>query len=464
MRRPQWKRSVQAAIVAGIAVLGSLPALPASAEPSAIPLAAPDGEKRIITSTEQLSSAAGVTPELLALMKVQQGLDELADDIRAKSSSGTASSGLSSLVVEPERNMLRLYWHGAVPAAVTQSIAAARGRGMAVAVRPAPYTEAQLQAEVDRISMLRLWTGTATSQRVMTAMPRPDGTGIVVGVGGLPAGTTPAQARRMVPALDSTFPLTVEVGAPVEPAARWLDSPAYWGGGYMQRWVNNQVVNHCSNAFGVTGDNGAASYLLTAAHCGEGQWRTGQIEAGGTIFQNIYGNTIPGRDLQRDGAAIHTPAGAGAAVFHGRSVNPNNGDVGTNDALRVFGANGSVIGDIVCTSGSFSGTVCGARVTGTGPVVFDPPVNGVGRMPSMVNARHDSIAVAGNGDSGGPVYSIRTSDSRAVARGVISAIDLGGFLRPCQGWVLAGRQCSLSVWYGDVRSIMTTLGVHINVS
>jgi hypothetical protein len=136
---------------------------------------------------------------------------------------------------------------------------------------------------------------------------------------------------------------------------------------------------------------------------------------------------------------------------------------GTNSGLSVGGAAGNTIGDLVCTDGSFTGTVCGVRIAVTGgTITYNPPDNGVGRVTNMVNAQLPNVAIAGNGDSGGPMIALRTSDSHAIARGVISGMDLGSYERPCTGYAPPGRRCSMSVWYGTINDIMNTIGVHIN--
>ncbi|MFC6023075.1 hypothetical protein ACFP2T_43855 [Plantactinospora solaniradicis] len=442
-----------------VTVLAVVVATPSTA------LAGPDPsspQKSLVNSLDELLKLTpGMTPELLAAMRAQEELNRLTDTIRTLAAKGaTASGDVAGMVVEPERNTLRLYWHGTMPAAITAEIGRARSAGITVVVQSAPYTEAELRRETERLVRLPLHSGKPSNQRVMAAMPKPDGSGIKVSIGGLPAGTSTESALRSVPALASEFPLTVDVTSRLAPASRWYDWEPYYGGGYMERTAGGS----CSNAFGVTGLNGAATYLLSAAHCGPGEWRTGAVDFGNGPEWNTFGSTIATRDLAHDGHAIHTPLGSDAAVYHGPPVNPNNNDLGATSGIRVGGASRNTIGNLVCTSGSYTGTVCGIRVAATGiSYRFEPPEHGVGVMTNMVNAQLPGVSVAGNGDSGGPVYAIRTTDQRAIARGVISAIDLE-LQEPCTGYVYPGRQCSSSVFYGEVADIMNTIGVRINVS
>lgn len=434
---------------------------PASAAPGPMPSESAD-RPRTVATTADLLRLPGMSAGLMDALRNQEALDGFAERVRVHAAAGPSpDAGLSSIVVDPHANSATIYWHGAVPAPVTGLVDTARRSGIQVRFQSAPYTEAALLKEVDRISRLPLSTSALTeaSRRVLTVVPNPDGTGLTATIGGLPAGTTATQAHRMVPALTTTHvPVTVRVDTGPTFATRFFDSWPWWGGAYIEGPAA------CSNAFGVTGLNGAATYMLTAAHCGEGTWHTGTVTfPDGSTLRRTLGPTIPARATGHDGQAIHTPNGAGASVYVGAPINPPNGDPGSNSGMRVGGAGGNTIGDLVCTSGSYTGSVCAIQVVTTGGSwTVDPPVNGVGRVTNMVNARLPGVNVAGNGDSGGPVFAIRTNDNRAIARGVISAVDLGSYERPCTGYIAPGRRCSMSVWYGQVTDIMRTIGVRIN--
>jgi streptogrisin D len=453
------------ALAIGAAIVVALPASPASAGPI---LPAPTGARSIVTTDDDLYRVRGVTPQTLDLMRRQEKLERLIDRIRA---AAPPTAGLAGVAIDPLRDTLRLAWKGALPAAVAKEVEAARADGLTVAVRPAPYTEAQLAAEAARMSRAPLWAGPRTGQRVMQVSPRPDGTGITVGIGGLPAGTTVAEARRIVPALaGATVPLEISFVPPPAFTLRGWDMPAHWGGAYIERWVNgSRAGNSCSDAFGVTGNNGAATYLLTAAHCGEGEWRSVRVQwPDGTQAQISYGNTIPaGRAPTLDAALILAPLGAGNAVYYGESINLDTGSFGSNTGITVGGTEGNPVGAFVCTSGAYSGTICNIQIVLTNvSFTYDPPSNGVGPVTNMVlatkvNDGSGILAAVGEGDSGGPVFSILSQ--RARARGVISGQRNGsGWTAPCHGWAPPGRDCSNSVWFGDIRTIVNRVGVRMN--
>jgi streptogrisin D len=402
-----------------------------------------------------------------SIWKTQERIDKVVKDIRMSG----VSDGISGVVVDPENRKVSLYWKGAPPAAVTDRIKAATADGIKVTVQQAPYTEAELLAEADRISRKPLFNGHRTGQRMMKVSPRPDGTGLDVGLHGLPSDVAPQQAQQVVPALDSAVPLKVTATDQVAFTSRAFDTEPYWGGSYIHRRANG---NSCSSAFGVTGLNGAATYLLTAAHCGEGTWGSALYsDANGNTQQNVYGDTIPaGRATDIDAQLILTPAIDGTHIYWGSYMNPPAGDPGTNDGVPVRGWTTNSIGNAFCLSGSFSGTVCpGAdiRITGANmTVTYDPPSNGVARVTNLIQGSDVTgtrgIGIVGNGDSGGPVIS-PTNDGGVLARGVISGMATGSsFEQPCQGYVPPGRVCSRVVYFADLQNSMARVGVRLNTT
>ena len=196
--------------------------------------------------------------------------------------------------------------------------------------------------------------------------------------------------------------------------------------------------------------------------------RTGSVAGpNGSTLVFTVGETIPSRSLDHDGAAILTGNGSSSYVYVGESINPDTGSLGSHTGVKVTGAANSYHGNYVCTSGALSGTVCDIKVTQTNvTVVYDPPVAGVGRVVGMVGAEHPDRAVAGTGDSGGPVFAINVLLDGVTARGVISSIAFGSngeYVKSCSGWTQQGqRPCSRKLYFGPVLDIMRDIGVRIN--
>jgi hypothetical protein len=408
-----------------------------------------------------------VTPAVLRLMEKQAGLQRVADDIRARAPH-SAADGLSGLTLDPSRNTLRLFWHGALPDGVLDEIAAARARGITVETHSAPYTEDELAREVARMSARPLFTGSPEGHRSMQLAPNPDGNGIDAVVSGLPSGITSADAKEMVPALSSAYPVRVRTGGTPVFTFRFIDSPPYWGGAFIQ---NQSTATGCSDAFGVTGNNGASTYMFTAAHCGTGTWTTGTVTSGGMTFQNTIGSTFPaGRNTGLDVELLLPPGGFtnGNEVYVGAPINPDNNDLGSNSGVPVTGSGSNAVGALVCTDGSFSGTICNVRVQLTNiTITYSPAENGVSTVSHLVQAMKvpDGTGVLeanGNGDSGGPVVVI-FGDGTARAQGIISGERTGsGFTEPCVGYTPPGRVCSNTVFYADLNNAMSAVGVHLN--
>jgi hypothetical protein len=112
---------------------------------------------------------------------------------------------------------------------------------------------------------------------------------------------------------------------------------------------------------------------------------------------------------------------------------------------------GSGQGDWLCTSGSFSGTICNIQVTNpdttTGNTVPEIPV---------AEAREVSGNSAGGfGDSGGPVFSLTGTGSMLVARGTIEGGRAGTEV-PCTG-VPAGpiRKCYNKITYVRIADTLS---------
>lgn len=451
-------RTCRVWLLTAMAALFAVPAMPARADPT------PPPSPKTTAGPADLSKIPTVTPDVLALMDRQAKLQQVTDNIRAlEPRSGDA--GLSGVILDPRRDTLWLFWHGALPTEVRDEIAAARAQGLTVETRDAPYTEKELKDEVARMSARPLFAGNArTGRRTIQLAPNPDGSGINAVVSGLAAGVTAADAEQQVPALSSTYPVAVSTGGAPAFTTRWFDSPPYWGGAFIEG-----PTADCSDAFGVTGFNGASTYMLTAAHCGAGTWTTGGLVSGGTTLRNTIGSTFSsGRKTGLDVQLLLPPSGAaaGGAVYTGAPIRPDQNNQGSNTGIPVTGSGSNAIGALVCTDGSFSGTICNVQVQLTNvTITYSPSENGVSTVTNLVQARKtDGTAANGNGDSGGPVIVI-FNGTTARAQGVISGMRTGsGFTAPCVGFTPAGRVCSNTVFYADLNNAMNSLGVRINTS
>lgn len=405
---------------------------------------------------KRLAPAAKVAPEIITLMTQQEKLDAFAARIE-KAARDTPTSGLGGIVVDARAKRLDIAWHGTAPAAIHREVAAARRAGLHVKITAAAYTRSALLSAADRIADQHM---KAADSLVRSVGPKADGSGLTVGV-------TPELSRGLAndaSSITSSVPLDFEVTTP-EKADRYLDSSPYWGGSLLLNYASSSsdyedYGGMCTSGFGVTGLNGAATYIMFANHCGAGNWRTGfATTSDGTVYQNQLGNTINARDALHDTQLILTSQGAGAGVYTGPSW-LDSGQQGRS----VKGSAANNVGDLVCTEGSFSGTLCNIRVAQVGMTIN---IAGYGRTQDMVRANTSNAtrqATAGNGDSGGPVVSITANG--VLARGTISAIN-GSAIVPCPGVPGVpegqdGRHCATEMFYPDIRVQLAGVGVRLN--
>jgi streptogrisin D len=382
-----------------------------------------------------------------ALMLAQVPIDRLVErieriDAADKNSSG---SGLAGLRSDPARRALDVYWHGAVPASVSSETVAARADGVTVTVIPAPYTRDELLAETKRLADLTMVDDKAAVQLAMIG-PKFDGTGLAAGVSGLdkklPTARIPAQARQLLPTLASAVPVDITATERPRLASRYADTPPFWGGAWMVRTGGGA----CTTGFGVTGLNGASTYILTANHCGHGEWRSG----GNTYF---IGNSVTTAVDRPHDSQLLLGNQAGARIYTGEYLGSTN-----QGSAPVKGAVPSATGGTVCTSGAYSGERCGITVIATGLTIN---VTGYGQMVHMSAADHPNASAVGNGDSGGPTVSYTTNG--VLARGTISAMD-PGLVVPCTGVPSGGgRSCSQRVFYPDINRQLAGTGVRLNI-
>ncbi|MFK3981917.1 hypothetical protein ACI2K4_16265 [Micromonospora sp. NPDC050397] len=427
-----WK---MAGAVAGALVLVAGAGVPAAAAPEG-----PFGPGSAGTKTTLTGPPGGEAAKLAPLFAVQEKLNQAADSIRA-AGGDQAGSGFAGDRVDAASNTVTVYWRGALPAAVAATIEAVRSGGIAIEVQAAKHSLDELLKEADRVI-----GRTVSGVKVISTSPANDGNSLRVGVkavGAVGAGIAGTDLQRVDGELTATVPLDVAVETPREFTSRGSDTVPYWGGALILGG------GACTSGFGVRGLNGAARYLLTAAHCGGGQWTTGTGA--------VIGNTLANATREYDGELILT--NAGYSVYEGPSF--ASGD--TNVGRTITGPSSNHVGNAVCTGGSFSGTACGWSVVALNQS-FD--IEGFGTIRGLVQAEAaNRVAGIGNGDSGGPVYV--QSGTSGTARGIISLrSDERDEIVSCNG-VPSGpisdpnsRQCSWKWWYVDVNQQLSRLGVH----
>ena len=386
-------------------------------------------------------------------------------------------SGFAGVEVSPApAASVTVYWHGAVPEMLSRSVGTLAARvagtlitssGIRVHFQPAPYTQAQLtslQAAVNNSP------GFASSG-ISSLGFYPQATGLLVTVD---RRADLVKARRLA-ALAHTKVAVRYAVAPVTQLSlpgRYKDRPPFLGGIFLAaRYPATSY--QCSSGFGMHYANrkGAPYFLATAAHCAarsqlEKQrfWAWGDRKDIGVSF------SFEARD---DTVSLYTAApygvkgaGGGARIYVGNTSRTSVKGQGT---APVRGAESVVSGDLVNTSGAFSGERAGIRVvttemewTGETPDGFEYRVFGA----EAIKKNHSNAA--GQGDSGGPVYFFyngRNDKNGVRAAGIIS-VGFDSHYAPCTG--LQGRKCFWDIGFplmtGTPTSIEREMNLTVNVA
>jgi hypothetical protein len=402
----------------------------------------------------------------------QMAVNAVAQDVESAAAKDD-QSGFAGVEVNPvSPASVTVYWNGAVPAslskfAATDSATTARAMtvtgGIAVRFKSAPYAEAQL------ISLQNAITSSPEfmSSGISSLGFYPQATGLFVNVD---SQADLAKARSL-PALAHT-PIAVQYA--VSPATqlslpgRYKDTPPFLGGIFLDTAYANASYQ-CSSGFGMhyANNKGGPYFVLTAGHCAAQSelvrqrfsvWGNGNKVGVSFYFQ-----------ANDDTVSLYTPtpygekgAGGGAEIYVG---NTSKTSVKGQATAPVRGAATVVPGDLVNTSGAFSGERTGISVTST-------EVRWVGETPDGITylvfgaeaAKKNHSNAAGQGDSGGPVYVFYNgkNDKGGVrAVGIIST-GFGNNYAACTG--LQGRKCFWDVGFPLMTGTSTSIEQEMNLT
>lgn len=364
--------------------------------------AADDDRKQIITEETGAGPVPGGFASWAELMAFQEKLDQRAEKISA-----ARDASFAGIEVLADQRRMNVYWKGEPSADAAAAIADARRDGFQVELRPAEFSEAELMAEGEKI---------IENQSVTAVAPKVDGSSLLVSQ--LP-GSLPLM-------LFAAVPLSMDEADPALAANRRDDASPYKGGA---RW------NGCSTGFAISIKG--AKKMLSAGHCGS----NGQTarDGGGQTMGTISGDSNP-----FDRLYINTSSQG--RVYNG-AVNLDGSSPANEFSNRVIGATQSFVGNFICSSGAYSGTRCNSRVVATNQTIN----TGYLIFETVRAEQQDRQAAIGNGDSGGPSFAVASDNTKVIAKGTHTAIDLST-ARPCTGSpsVVNGRQCAWRFWYVDV--------------
>ncbi|MFD9703884.1 hypothetical protein [Lentzea sp. NPDC059081] len=387
----------------------------------------------LATAAPSLAQAAtgpsAITPEVKALMATQDKLHKIAERVER-------GNGFGGLYVDAGTKTLNVYWKGKAPAKVTSTAAAAKVQGLTVQVHSAKYSQAELKAEAARL---------ARTGSVQSVAAKYDGSGLTV--------KQASSGFSAKSAVQSSVAVEVESGEVALAASRFFDSAPYKGGAYIENYSGGAVQGACTSGFAVVNNATGADKILTAAHCGNlgSYYTTGNLDFIGSVEtrsvasdSEIIGAT--GQPRVWIGDSIQTELETGRANQYG---------------LDVIGSSATIAGDWLCDSGSYSGTICEIRATQTGLTIC---LTNFGCVNNSVEAVHQGgYSAGGNGDSGGPIFSVQQPGDRLVARGTLTAISVAASdLRQCSGVPAEnGRRCSQRIIFPDIVAQLADHNVRI---
>ncbi|MFC7723075.1 chymotrypsin family serine protease [Nonomuraea recticatena] len=368
-------------LVAALAVLVSAVMVP----PAEARLRAQDGKPII----EEKTPFGYIPADVREKMRAQEPLTKAASLLRWEVENN-GHAGYANISLEPDG--VALHWKGQIPPGMKTAMTQA-GQHAKVRVVPARYSQAELRAATDSLFeyMKEHPGGPVRSVGVSQ-----DGSAIEVGVVDSEAQTSTADLPK------TAIPVkTVRRAAP-KLTSRLSDSAPYWGGARL--W-NPARQTKCTSGFGVKNSAGT-EFLLTAAHCFT---PPEQVETW-TCCRTV-GNATH-ETYWHDLLLVQTDAG-------GRIYD---GGVGTGEFSKsVYGWDWVYSGEYLCTSGSVSGVIC--NFTQGNAFTFsycdwDSDGDWTCMNDLLLAVQMDGLLAGLEGDSGGPVFSLRNDG--VIAKGIIS--------------------------------------------
>lgn len=355
----------------------------------------------------------------------------------AEKSTEADADGYAQHSVDIRNLRVRILWKGPVP----DDIAVLEGRtasGVTIEIKAAQYSENQVSLAASKV----LDAGREGK------IPKPSWVDNTRDFDGLevafPTETYQKIDRDAVAAIIRKItgvPTSVIVGEALQPLSRQDDSsPWYGGSGYK-----NAHTPICSTGFATLTPTGEGR-LLSAAHCDPSGNLSALDRAGDQL-------TLGGGDVWIKGARIDSlvmdPVGGTDGYVHGGPWNA--AESNPRFALGVGSKYSNGTGDLVCTSGANSGEHCSStivRLNVRNACFVDPDED---CYYHYAEGGPSSVTVAAQGDSGGPVYALR-SDGRVSARGIIN----GGLDRvTCPSLAYShGVQCFNTVAFSAINTIL----------
>lgn len=263
--------------------------------------------------------------------------------------------------------------------------------------------------------------------------PEPARNGVVLSV----RRSTPDQERRVHDRFGQFVSVVETEDDPRLAGGRWADSQPWLGGDTLLS------PGICTAGPAIRNPQSGNVYFLVAAHCGA----VGVGWYNGVPYTSVPNSRYVGDTAYRDGSW----GGTDSAIVYS-NAGPFDWRYGTNSAPQKAAIATIDQEQGVCASGSLSGEICSTTIVAVDLCAFFD--SGTIMTCNIAVTQRDGIAVAGYGDSGSPVYSVRP-DGGLDIRGILVGADA----RPphvvtCLYWVRPGRTCSDKVYYVTIQAVL----------
>lgn len=364
--------------------------------------------------------------------------------------------GFSSIEVDPNARQVLLYWRADadVPVEISNAVTEQRNNGVDVEVKQeAPFSAAQLEAAT--AALLVAVKESSVKEVFATAGPQAHGAGLVLSVTEVTSAvlelvqTTNASLNAISALGQGNYVELQTVPARLVPLSRWADWPPYWGGSRLDfyTWApfpppaGSMVFgDSCSSGFAVGSWFG--QYLVTAGHCVDGPLHA--------VNNQVVIGYAEGLDQEWDTVRIVVSSSEGR-IF--------DGNVGTGEFSKpVVGRSGNFVGTMLCTSGAYSGARCNIRIIRTQQVGLY--ANGWVVRDMVEAVELGGLNAAGQGDSGGPVFSLSSNPSRIKAHGTIAS-GVPGTETTCTN-IITNRTCYSAIFFTEIDNILDHHGVWLD--
>jgi hypothetical protein len=348
------------------------------------------------------------------------------------------------------RHLVTVYWKGAVPGRMAGLFGGLRSARVHIAVRPSRYTAHQIVAELRRLEASRARYA-ARGVFLDAFRPHVNGAAITVGIAARTGSRTAATAARASLQAHSVIPLSFGPAPKITPTHRLEDFPLHWAGARIE---NVQGTDSCTTGFPMQRTSDGRTFITTADHC--------DSDVGHPVNEQWWDYLGPHDINHRMGEAWYHNAALDVAY-----IRPPNGwvqgdtyDGGVSEAndfsKNVVGVGGNLTGASVCTSGSWTGVHCSIQTQGI-EVVWVPANNSY--VSVWVGHQTAGGTAAGEGDSGGPVFSLGGYPYTVIAKGEISQGFGNGY--NCVNDNGEATTCFNQIGWVDEQSILTALGATI---